>query len=137
MNVLKALTKRFAAILVKLLVVALGVAIFLQPEFHVLAPLLDLIGVVGLDGLLVMIEVQTAIWLFGPFRRHLIPVLTAAWNRHGAPRLGLAPSEDILVEAVMSFFHTVLCKGGATGALIYIFYIGICHHINQYAPPMA
>jgi hypothetical protein len=106
------------------------VILLCHPTLHVLAPLLDLIGSVGLDGLLLILEVQLLAWSIPILRHRIVPVVTQYWNRHVVPRLGLQPSDNVFFDATLGLFHFLLLRGGAPGLAIYFFYIAFACHFS-------
>jgi hypothetical protein len=123
-------SKRLAQILFALLLVML----ICHPTLHVLAPLVDLVGTIGLDGVLLIVEAQFLAWSLPLFRRYATPVFTRCWNRYIEPRLGSSPGETSFSDVVLYFFHFLLCRGGKTGLLIYLAYIALICHFAPHAP---
>ena len=108
------------------------VILLCHPTLHVLAPLLDLIGSVGLDGLLLILEVQLLAWSIPILRHRIVPVVTKYWNCHVASRFGLKPSENVFFDATLGFFHFLLLCGGAPGLAVYLFYIAFACHFSSH-----
>ncbi|NII09697.1 hypothetical protein [Oleiagrimonas sp. C23AA] len=121
-----------------LLLVALLLALF-RPELQLLAPMLtDVVSAVGVDGLLMLIEMQVVLVLSGIAGRTVIPWLTQAWNRHMAMPRGLAASDNVLADGLLWLFHQGLCRGGRKGLALYLVYIALHVHLSALAaPPMA
>jgi hypothetical protein len=108
------------------------VILLCHPTLHVFAPLLDLVGTVGVDGLLLILEVQLLAWSIPILRHHIVPLVTRCWNRQVATRFGLQPSENIFFDATLRFFHFLLMRGGAAGLVVYLFYIGFACHFSAH-----
>jgi hypothetical protein len=106
------------------------VILICHPTLHVFAPLLDLVGTVGVDGLLLILEVQFLAWSIPILRHHVAPLITRCWNRQVASRFGLQPSENVFFDATLGFFHFLLMRGGAPGLAIYLLYIGLACHFS-------
>jgi hypothetical protein len=118
--------------LFQIVLAILTVILLCHPTLHVFAPLLDLIGSVGLDGLLLILEVQLLAWSVPILRRRIGPAITQFWNRYFAPCFGLQPSENIFFDGTLSFFHFLLIRGGAPGLTIYLFYIAFACHFSTH-----
>ena len=106
----KKTVRRWFRRLFQIVLATLTVILLCHPTLHVLAPLLDLIGSVGLDGLLLILEVQLLAWSIPILRHRVVPAVTQYWNRHAASRLGLQPSENVLFDATVGFFHFLLLR---------------------------
>lgn len=128
----KKTVRRWFRRLFQMVLAIFTVILLCHPTLHVLAPLLDLIGSVGLDGLLLILEVQLLAWSIPILRHRIVPVVTQFWNRHVASRLGLQPSENVFFDATLGFFHFLLLRGGAPGLVIYLFYIGFACHFSAH-----
>lgn len=114
----------------RLLVAAAAVMLLMHPELQGIAPILNLLGSLGLDGALLLVELQCAVWLAPVFNQWVVPCLTRLWNRHGAPRLGMPPSDNVLMDASLSAFHAFLCRGGQAGLALYLVYIALSYHFT-------
>jgi hypothetical protein len=124
--------RRWLGRLFQIVLAVATVTLLCHPTLHVFAPLLDLVGTVGVDGLLLILEVQFLAWSIPVLRRHLIPLATRCWNHQVALRFGLQPSENIFLDATLGFFHLLLMRGGAPGLVIYLFYIGFACHFSAH-----
>ena len=129
----KKIVRRWFGRLFHIVLAIFTVILLCHPTLHVLAPLLDLIGSVGLDGLLLILEVQLLAWSIPILRHRVVPVATQYWNRHFASRFGWQPSENIFFDATLGFFHFLLLRGGAPGLAIYLFYIAFACHFSVHA----
>lgn len=122
--------RRWFGRLFQIVLAVITVIVVCHPTLHVFAPLLDLIGSVGLDGLLLILEVQLLAWSIPILRHRVAPAVTQCWNRHVASRLGLPSSENVFFDATLGFFHFLLLRGGAPGLTIYLFYIAFACHFS-------
>jgi len=75
-----------------------------------------------------LLDALAAIWLVPAFKTWVVPCLTGVWNRSGAHLLGMEPSEDVVADAFLSFFHGCLRYGGQGGLAVYFMYISVGHH---------
>lgn len=128
----KKIARRWLGRLFQITLTIITVLLLCHPTLHVFAPLLDLIRSVGLDGLLLILEVQLLAWSIPILRHRITPAATHYWNRHVASRLELPPSENIFFDATLGLFHFLLLRGGAPGLVIYLFYIGFACHFSTH-----
>lgn len=118
--------------LFQIVLAILMVILLCHPTLQVFAPLLDLMGSVGLDGLLLILEVQFLAWSIPILRHRIGPAVTRYWNRYIASCFGLQPSENIFFDATLGFFHFLLLRAGARGLTIYLFYIAFACHFSTH-----
>ena len=122
--------RKFLGVAWRVLLASIVLALLFHPELQGLAPIFDLLGTLGFDGLLVLFDLQLALWLLPMFKTWVVPRVTRLWNRFGAPSLGLPPSENVLADAALGFFHVLLCRGGQVGLGMYLVYIAMSYHLT-------
>jgi hypothetical protein len=124
--------RRFAGVAWKATMALIVLMLLMHPELQGLAPLADMVGALGLDGLLLVIEMYCVLGLGYVFHRAIIPLFTHGWNRYVAAPWGWQPSENILADGMRHVMHGVLCRSQMMGGLtLYLIYIAITLH---YAP---
>lgn len=117
----------------KFALAALAISFVMHPAMMSVAPLLDLVGTLGIDGLLYLIEFQVLLWLL-PFLTHaLIPKLTVGWNTYVAPRMGWRQSENVVADGALHVFHGAMRRFGHEGMLLYLIYIAVAVHLHGLA----
>ena len=122
--------KKWLGVAWRVLLASMVLALIAHPQLQELAPIADLLGSLGLDGILLLIDLQLAMWLLPMFKIWVVPFLTKLWNRFGAPSLGMSPSKNVVADASLSFFHAVLFRGGHLGLGVYLVYIAMTYHVT-------
>lgn len=122
--------RKWLSVAWRALLASMVLALFLHPELQALAPVVDILGSLGFDGILLLVDIQLAMWLVPMFKTWAVPFVTRLWNRYGAPLLGMPPSENVMADASLSFFHALLCRGGQAGLALYLLYIAVSYHFT-------
>ncbi len=130
--------RKAMALIMRLFVVIALPWLLLHPELQFLAPMVDLLGILGVDGVLLLLSMPCIIWGLSFMRSWVAPVLTGVWNRQVAPILGLPVSDNVIADVTLGVAHGVLRYGGRPGIVLYFMHVAIaCFIATSAESPLA